>query len=766
MKKIISGLAAICICASTLLSGVVFAENTETELLNYSFETVNSEAWTAMNAEGSGWTIVGNKINNNNAYLNLGHPYASNGNESIETETFASPIGLKYSYEINLTYGTGSSGAYYIPADSLEDGSLYTAKTQINNGAYMLSFSVEKDGIYGYNSNGIWSRLWAGTVFIDENNYVTVGADVEGAKATIYRNGTQLFAYEMPKSLDSDKFKFGVQGVYGDTSKTAVAKVHNFKLISAENTLQAPEERINLTITSDDSVNALKNSNDWEITGNSDKIFYSDGLKLEGNAAVTALGISTSKFDKNIGSSYYYEIYIKPFGSVTNSRFVGTNDEIGAYYTNKTTIKNGETKLELSVEKDGIYVTDSAGVWTKKSDVTPPVDLNDNYVTAKYSVSVNNGTASVSRDGVYLFSYELPEDLSEDSYSFGLNRKSDGAITHIDNIKLYVYPSSNITEETITELKHIALDFSDDSDFTALVNNSDWKKSVSEPSGNNALKVQNGHLVIGHQWVNATPTGFIETNVFSRQIGMYYVYNIKTMPWDADGRFITSENLTSGEYYTLKTKITNGLYRLEISIEGDGIYGYDSTNTWTKLYNIGFPKNDDGTYVTASTPFTVTVSGKQAIVYRDGTKLFEYELPADSSADSFQLASNGEYGSDADGKFGQVCVNSLSLTSKYQSIELDALYQIENGKLMLSFGTFNEKINAGKSYSVILAAYDNNNEMTSIDFENITNQNITDVQLSIDYDEQKTVKVYVWEDMVNIRPLMPVKGLDDLQPVQ
>lgn len=173
--------------------------------------------------------------------------------------------------------------------------------------------------------------------------------------------------------------------------------------------------------------------------------------------------------------------------------------------------------------------------------------------------------------------------------------------------------------------------FSSEEAVTELVNDSTWTKE-----GENRIVYEKddngGFLRIGHSWF----TGKISTSV--NGIGEKYDYaiGVKLTKSTEDGKgFIKPEDLVSGEYFTAKTTISNGAYKLEFSVENDGLYVVNSSNKWVKLYGASGWADD------INHEFSIKTDENIASVSRDGKRLFSYELPKNGAAGSYSFESNG-----------------------------------------------------------------------------------------------------------------------------
>lgn len=719
------------------------------ELINFNFaaDTSINQVWSCDN-----WLTVGNNNTPRQqyGYLNMGHPYVSNGTSNISTAIFASPIGSAYRYDITVN---GVDGRMISSAE-LNDGELYTAKTVINNGAYELNFTIEADGIYGYDKNGDWKKLWDGTALTTEFNNFTV--IVDGASATVYKNEEKLFTYELSKALKTDSYFYGVQGENGNGTNPANSRIQSIKLISLESNKTTPMDIIDLALTTSDDITAFKDDTSWTVTGSADKLIDQAGsMQFVGNNHPT---LEISKNLTDVGKSYAYQFDALPMGTTSNYRFATTSSVSKDYYTIGSTIKNGAYILQFSVEYDGIYALTSDGVYTKISDGIPPADSNGNWIWATYTVLTEGNKAIILRDGIKLASFTMPENKETEAYKFGKSTpgKYEGNF-YVRNIRLCAYPVIDGGEEVVTEKNHFNFVFNandENGTFAGITENVNWTLNEANTNG---LKVEGGNLAFGHAY-SRTPS--MSTDFFASPIGSCYTYMLDLKGRWAE-RILGDECLTDGTYYTVKSKITNGLYKLELTFEETGVYGYNSENKWTKLY----PQAEDSwnsLYSTLTTnSITVQVKGKNAAILRDGVKLFTYTMPETTEADSYSLSASGK--SPTYGEFGQIYVNNISLTSTYSNdSSLNARYDTADGKLTVTVADFNENINSGDAYTVIVAAYNADNEMTAVNFAEI-NKNTSDKAIDLAYTGTETVLIYIWDSVDTMKSLSEVLGLSDIE---
>ncbi len=191
--------------------------------------------------------------------------------------------------------------------------------------------------------------------------------------------------------------------------------------------------------------------------------------------------------------------------------------------------------------------------------------------------------------------------------------------------------SSVMAEDNI-----LSLNFETADDFNAMCDaSSGWTVYGNRPDGSSSLTVGSGHLRIGHIWGSKT-SGFYKS---LDSIGMRYDYSINISFSKVDGcGALDPEYLTDGNRYTARTKITNGYYILDFSIEKDGIYGTDSTNEWKKLFD--GEMLEQGVYNT----FRAEVLGDSASVYKNDEFLFKFYMPESADGAKYSFEAAGEYG--------------------------------------------------------------------------------------------------------------------------
>lgn len=161
------------------------------------------------------------------------------------------------------------------------------------------------------------------------------------------------------------------------------------------------------------------------------------------------------------------------------------------------------------------------------------------------------------------------------------------------------------------------------------------------------------YLSVGHS-NNKNKVGFSK---LTSGVGLKYTYEIKSK--SHQNRYIDEENLTNGEYWSSKTTIGNGSYRLEFSIENGGIYAYNQNNNWEQIY-FGECYTDTGDFAV----YRVEVEGEEASIYRNNEFLTEYILPKDSSADSYEFSTKSKQYADN----AITLIEYISLTDKSDEI--------------------------------------------------------------------------------------------------
>ncbi len=220
MKKTIALLLAL----ANFFTFTAFAEDDGSDLFNLDF--TKKDDYTQMTQSGSGWTLYGKNpggavtsFDCNYGRLRLGHIW---GSDSAGFYIEPKEIGLKYDYSITAAYET-DNGCGAVAPDYLGDGKMYTTRTRITNGYYMLDFSVERDGIYGVDSSGKWKKLYDGAA-LELKTYTTFKAEVEGDTAVIYKNGEKLLEYSLLKSDGDIKYSFEAMGKYGKVAAAPCLK--------------------------------------------------------------------------------------------------------------------------------------------------------------------------------------------------------------------------------------------------------------------------------------------------------------------------------------------------------------------------------------------------------------------------------------------------------------------------------------------------------------------------------------------------------------
>lgn len=216
MKKIFLLLSVMLTMALTQVSYA------ETSVFEYDFTGDDRAEVLAGIFSSDAWEIYNsNRVNIEGRILSIGH---SNHEDPVGLKRVQSDVGLKYSFEIT----TKSHGNRYIDEENLTDGEYWTTRTVIGNGSYRLDFSIECGGIYGYNKDNKWTKLYDGECYTDTGEAALYSVEVEGSKAKISRAGTFLLEYEMPADKNTDYFELTSKSKqYADN---AIFHVSNMKL--------------------------------------------------------------------------------------------------------------------------------------------------------------------------------------------------------------------------------------------------------------------------------------------------------------------------------------------------------------------------------------------------------------------------------------------------------------------------------------------------------------------------------------------------------
>ena len=206
------------------------AAHAETDVFEYDFTADDRQEVLSGISSSDDWEVLkSDRVIIEGKILSIGH---SNHNDPVGLKRKESNVGIKYSYELT----TRSHGNRYIDVENLTNGEYWTTRTVIGNGYYRLDFTIECGGIYGYNKNDEWTKLYSGECYTEAGEAVLYSVDVEGSMARISRAGTLLVEYEMPEDTSTDYFELTSKSKqYADN---AIFHLSNIRLVDKSDLLE------------------------------------------------------------------------------------------------------------------------------------------------------------------------------------------------------------------------------------------------------------------------------------------------------------------------------------------------------------------------------------------------------------------------------------------------------------------------------------------------------------------------------------------------
>lgn len=240
---------------------------------------------------------------------------------------------------------------------------------------------------------------------------------------------------------------------------------------------------------------------------------------------------------------------------------------------------DGNYRLMMRLEDDGIYVIDHSGAWLKK--------IYTDYINTKtqwhtWKVLVNNGQAEIYMDG----------NLAVPAYYLELTNDSAGRVEH--------WTRSNAT---VTDC-YIDYTYLKDLSNSNLISHG-WSSFNSwnlSGSGTKEIVTVGSELHLGNS--NNTISSVYKD--FTRIIPNNYTLEFRAKINNFNGPNNNIWNTTLG------TKVGDGSYRLMMRLEEDGIYVIDSSGTWVKITCPSFVSTKNDWHV-----WKVVVNSGSAQIYMD-----------------------------------------------------------------------------------------------------------------------------------------------------
>ena len=726
MKKI-SATATAVVMLGANLTGAAFADEEQNVIFQKDFSSAAAiNNMTAADGDDPGWTVEG-YVGDYYGNLRIGHMYKKY--PAYIAKNYDT-IGDDYEFTMQMMIVPNGDGAGYIPAEMLSDGTYYTARTTIKNGAYSLDFSIENDGIYGINDSYEWTKLYSGENYADNAQHIYKVA-VSGDSAEFYRDDAKLFTYNLPADVGTAGYKFGVNG---SQTYPASAYVKNIKLTSSGKSTQTKKELVSIAIGTADDLAALKADNSYTFVNpeaveklNWEASYDFNCGKVQGDDGIYGNGtVSMQKDLSGISSKYMYRAeYRRGTNGSAKTQADGTR-------TGRCVV-SGEYLLDFTTEIDGIYAktADSAYKYVKVADTGLAAGTK-----AVFTAYVDNGTAIISKNGIKLCKYDMPVALAGNYWKYEVKASH----TQVFSIALY-----DLLGDADSKIKTMEIAPKTEQDFNAILADS----SVTvEPEGNalywnTYVSTYNMEFNSGRSSLDAGENNWGKGRVSLIKnidtIGSRYIYY-------ADIKRDTTELTEKTDGITsARNVVANGKYLLDFTCEPDGIYAKtaDSPTAYVKVSDTAFASGEIAL-------FTAFVEDDNAIIAKNG------ELAA-----SYKLAAGEDTGYRFEVKASAVRVQSLSVYN-YPKPKARPTANIADGVLTLTSGDFDETVNSYCPYYIIAAVYNKTTKaLTDINFVEITP--ISGVQtVKVDYNpSEEYVLIYKWQSLNSMVPCAAEQALEE-----